>query len=695
MSTYNINTSVNLPYRTDIDGLRALAVLSVVCFHFFPQWFPGGFVGVDIFFVISGFLISSIIIRGLERDSFTFIRFYGKRVRRIFPALLVVLSISYIIGISILLPDENFQLGKHIFAGSTFISNFILWNESGYFDNAASTKPLLHLWSLGIEEQFYIVWPPLLWLLWKKKLNTTIIIGLIAITSFLLNIIIVQHDTVSAFYLPQTRFWELLIGSFLANTISSRFKYKYCTNSLGNVCVSHLLNNINSLFGLALIVLGVVLATPDQPYPSWLALLPTIGTALIIFSGVHTWLSNVILSSSILVWFGLISFPLYLWHWSLLSFVRLSLGQLPTPEIRIVIIFVSILLAWLTYRFIENPIRTGNHNKLKVTLLLSMMIMTGYIGYHNSNNISGFNTVLLSEVDKYHITDDVKKNSHENKFGKSGLEIYEEAFLKNPNYVEEMRELRRHVVRVPYCFLSKPNQSFEEFMSGIEVCLNIQNDRPNVLIIGDSHAADIYVALVNTHPTINFLQATGGRCTPIRTKHIELSDVSDRCTKLISYAINFAKKNKIDAVILAARWPNDFEGILNEINELRAENNKIILIGPPLEYTEDVYKIIARRDKTLSLDDYSKKFINLEKLSLNLRMHDFASKNQVYYIDRIKLYCDEKNICPLISSSGNLYILDYGHLLFHGSIYLGQQLLFNQSLTKFLERLDTIIMKGQ
>lgn len=175
-------------YRPDIDGLRAIAILSVVGFHAFPVWVKGGFVGVDIFFVISGFLISTIIFDNLERNTFSFIEFYSRRIKRIFPALLVVLIACFAFGWFTLFAEEYKQLGKHIAAGVGFVSNFVLWNESGYFDKAVETKPLLHLWSLGIEEQFYIAWPLLLWVVWKRNLNLLTTTIAVAAMSFVLNI---------------------------------------------------------------------------------------------------------------------------------------------------------------------------------------------------------------------------------------------------------------------------------------------------------------------------------------------------------------------------------------------------------------------------------------------------------------------------------------------------------------------------
>jgi peptidoglycan/LPS O-acetylase OafA/YrhL len=202
-------------YRPDIDGLRAIAVLSVVLFHAFPNWLNGGFIGVDVFFVISGYLISTIIFENLDKGIFSFADFYMRRIKRIFPALLLVLVVSYALGSVVLFNGELKQLAKHISAGASFYSNFILWNEAGYFDVSAETKPLLHLWSLGIEEQFYIVWPILLWMARKQKINLLLVTSIFAIASFFLNVKGVDKDSVATFYSPITRFWELLCGSIL------------------------------------------------------------------------------------------------------------------------------------------------------------------------------------------------------------------------------------------------------------------------------------------------------------------------------------------------------------------------------------------------------------------------------------------------------------------------------------------------
>jgi peptidoglycan/LPS O-acetylase OafA/YrhL len=379
-------------YRADIDGLRAVAVLLVVGFHASPLWVKGGFVGVDIFFVISGFLISTIIFGSLERNTFSFIEFYSRRVKRIFPALLLVLITCFAFGWFALLADEYKQLGKHIAAGAGFVSNLVLWSESGYFDNAGETKPLLHLWSLGIEEQFYIVWPLLLWAVCKTRFNILTITIAIATASFALNIWGIRIDSVATFYSPQTRFWELFAGSLLAWLTLHRKAAKFhhgLDHWLGVMVYAQApkadgstLRNVQAWLGAALIVAAVALTTKSSQFPGWWAVLPTLGAVLMIAAGMQAWLNRVVLSNKMLVWFGLISFPLYLWHWPLLSFARIVESEVPTRNIRIAAVLLSVLLAWLTYKLIERPIRFGPHSRARTIVLLVLMVIVGYVGYN-------------------------------------------------------------------------------------------------------------------------------------------------------------------------------------------------------------------------------------------------------------------------------------------------------------------------
>lgn len=369
----NQNNLLHPRYRSDIDGLRAIAVLSVVAFHAFPTTIKGGYIGVDVFFVISGYLISSIIYRNLTNNSFDFYEFYIRRVRRIFPTLLLVMFTCAVFGWFSLFSDEYKQLGKHMATGAIFVSNITLWNEAGYFDNSVETKPLLHLWSLGVEEQFYIFWPLMLWGAWKARINLFVVTVFLLVVSFYINISTVKADPVGAFYSPLTRFWELVSGSLLAwiNINYPGFFNKTSKSTL----------NVLSSLGLLLLLFGFLGGVnKGRLFPGFWAILPVVGALLIIASGPTAMVNRIMLSSRIAIWFGLISFPLYLWHWPILSFARIVESETPNSSIRIALIIISIAISWMTFTFVEHPVRFGNYQKPKFFILLLLMILVGFIG---------------------------------------------------------------------------------------------------------------------------------------------------------------------------------------------------------------------------------------------------------------------------------------------------------------------------
>lgn len=333
-------------YRPDIDGLRAVAVLAVLGFHAFPHSLPGGFVGVDIFFVISGFLISTLLFEGLESGGFSLLDFYRRRIRRIFPALAVVVLFSLAAGWFMLFPDEYTQLGKHAAAACAFVLNFQLWSESGYFDNAAESKPLLHLWSLAVEEQFYIVWPLVLAALWKQRANVLLITLCIGFISFWGNVDMVGRSASAAFYWPTTRFWELMMGA------AGAWRALYV-----HMPAKQTYRHVQGVLGALLIAAGFAIVSPGKAFPGWWALLPTVGALLIVDAGPASFFNKLVLSRSWLVAIGLISYPLYLWHWPLLAFLRIGAGGHPGDGASAVCLALSILLAWLTYALLEKKIR--------------------------------------------------------------------------------------------------------------------------------------------------------------------------------------------------------------------------------------------------------------------------------------------------------------------------------------------------
>ena len=369
-------------YRPDIDGLRAIAVILVIGYHAFPNLVKGGFIGVDIFFVISGYLISTILFTNLWNNKFSLSDFYFRRIRRIFPALIVVMGACLAFGWFALLAGEYKQLGKHIAGGAGFVSNFLLWNESGYFDNTGDTKPLLHLWSLGIEEQFYILWPILLLLASQRGVNFLVIASTVAGISFSLNLI--SQDGVAGFYSPQTRFWELLVGSALAYVVAhNTFVLKpigYLIRSFR--AVDHeALSDLKSLLGAFLLGASMIVIDNERYFPGIWATMPVMGTLMIINAGRNALINRVVLASRPLVWLGLISYPLYLWHWPLLSFAGILEGDIPSFAIRMAGILAALILSSVTYVIVEKPMRFGNGRKMKVAVLGMLMLLVGSAGY--------------------------------------------------------------------------------------------------------------------------------------------------------------------------------------------------------------------------------------------------------------------------------------------------------------------------
>ena len=336
-------------YRPDVDGLRALAVLAVLGYHAFPGAVTGGFVGVDVFFVISGFLITGIILEELGRGSFTFTGFYWRRIRRIFPALILVLGACLFLGWRVLLPDEFAQLGRHVAAGAGFVSNIALWRESGYFDSAAELKPLLHLWSLGIEEQYYLVWPLALFLVraYPRRILAMVLVG--GGLSFALNVALVAGHPSTAFYLPVTRFWELLGGSLLA--------------CLGFAMPARW-REPASFCGAALIAAAIVLLDGASTFPGVWALAPVVGAMLIISAGPSAWLNRMVFGNRLAVYIGLISYPLYLWHWPLLAYSRIVHGGEPPVSLRAALLALALVLSALTYELVEKKIRRAKAGTL-------------------------------------------------------------------------------------------------------------------------------------------------------------------------------------------------------------------------------------------------------------------------------------------------------------------------------------------
>lgn len=684
-------------YRPDIDGLRAIAIFSVIGYHAFPFWVKGGFIGVDIFFIISGFLISTIIFSSLSRNTFSFLEFYSRRIKRIFPALLLVLVACFAFGWFSLLADEYKQLGKHIAGGAGFISNFLFWNESGYFDTSADTKPLLHLWSLGIEEQFYILWPLLLWWAWKQKLNSLSIILIIGMISFVLNVQGTKTDPVAAFYSPQTRFWELVIGSLLA------YAALYRQNSLSTIKLridswlelivhSHpqggkgdTLRNVMSFLGLLFIVFGLLRITKEGHYPGTWALLPTIGAALIISAGAHAWVNRKILASRILVWFGLISYPLYLWHWPLLSFARIIESETPSRNIRIAAILISIVLAWLTYKLLEMPLRFGKFGTTKTVVLVFLMCIVGLGAYDafKNNRVSSGAAKVESLSSQIGWTIPVGSTEQ--------VGLCHNLFPERTLLTSKERDDN-------FCYLEK-NAPPNVLLVGDSLNLSLfpgisKNDKMNALVLSASMAAPFYNI------------RTAGNIDPIRWFNYKLTNqaldyalINDGIKVVVMSFLSgpLLTDTKGDFKITNIKNINDkdarhifTEALASTIKKLLENNKKIIYILPNPSLTYDIKSCLAsyrplkladNPEKTCSesYPDYLNRGGREYREWVSSVLKDFP---QVRVIDLAKLFCDKDNCWGM--KGGKVLYRDDTHLSVDGSEFVSPVLtaLISEELNK-------------
>lgn len=371
-----MNRSQSVPghaaYRPDIDGMRAIAVLAVVANHALPALATSGFVGVDVFFVLSGFLLTGIIHDEVVRGAFSYSSFYWRRCRRIIPALVVTLALTWMLGALLLTGSEFASLGWHIEAAGIFASNIALWREVGYFDTAANAKPLLHLWSLGIEEQFYLLWPTLAVVLIKLPKYRVTALALISLCSLALCWWAGAAHPSAAFYLLPARFWELSCGGLLAFAMA-RGTLARGTVAPGTAAVdesaratwrdttvARLLPNVVSGVGASLLLASFVLIDDRRIYPGVWAVLPVAATVALLAAGPHAWFNRVVLGSTVAVWFGIISYPLYLLHWPLLSFFSVIRSDLGVPQTdrdiyAVGLALLAVVLAFVTYRYIELP----------------------------------------------------------------------------------------------------------------------------------------------------------------------------------------------------------------------------------------------------------------------------------------------------------------------------------------------------
>jgi peptidoglycan/LPS O-acetylase OafA/YrhL len=510
-------------YRPDIDGLRAVAVTLVVNFHGFPEALPGGFVGVDIFFVISGFLITGIIARELDQQRFSLAGFYARRVRRIFPALIVVLAATLVLGWLWMLPMAYAQLSADVVASGAFFSNFAQLAQSGYFDIESSKKPLLHLWSLGIEEQFYLFWPLLLMAASRLRLNMLAVAVAIALASFALNVALIGSNPVATFYLPFTRAWELAVGAGLA-----------C--GWDRISQTSAASNLRATIGIALIAVSVGLLDTHSAFPGWWAALPVAGAALLL-SAPAAWGCRHLLASRPMVWIGLVSYPMYLWHWPLLVFFTIiKFGPLTLLE-RELVLQASLLLAALTYLFVEKPFRSHRPSQLRIAGLCATMVLISAAG---------------------------------------GIVVYGQGFdFRMPAEIRAMADVRTDSSKWRFheCLLDTSRE-----MTFAESCVD-RDRRPLVMLWGDSTAAALLPGLRQAQQTHNFgiAQFTASSCVPALDTDVAREP---NCRAINDKVLALARKLQPDVVLLHAAWGGHFDGVAKTVAALKQQTAaRVVVLG--------------------------------------------------------------------------------------------------------------------
>lgn len=552
---------MNIKYRPDIDGLRALAIVPVLLFHAGFSTFSGGYVGVDVFFVISGFLITSILLKDIHNSSYSIIDFYERRIRRIFPALFSVILFVLLVAPFALLPDDYNFLPKEVAGALLFVSNIVSWRKSGYFSSDAEERPLLHTWSLGVEEQFYIFAPIILFfiIVKLKRKPDLFLLGIFA-ASFLLSIFLTGPKPSAAFYLLPSRTWELMAGSLLALNRVAKPR-------------SALLNELIALAGFAAIVGSVFLFNAKTAFPGYAAALPVFGSVCIIFAAQQT-LVGKLLSLKPVVFIGLISYSLYLWHWPLIVFFR-NWNLLMDSSGRWLVVAVSLVIATLSWRFIERPFRNRS------AFPAARLYKTSAVGL-----------AILVAVSAATWT----KGGWPTRFSPQT-----QAFIAAHKDFSPARSSCHFNGGVPetssYCHFG--------------------TEKPTVAVWGDSHGVELSRALGNNH--VSLYEITYSACPPALGFQL---DVRPNCIAHNQRAINFIEADKaIKVVVMVARYeayPTSFYRNLNESAEqLMAHGKKVIIVGPVPSPGVDVPTTLARgRDPQFAFNnpafDNIKKYIDAD-----------------------------------------------------------------------------------
>jgi len=627
-----------MKYRPEIDGLRALAVIPVILFHAGFHNFSGGFVGVDVFFVISGYLITSIILAEKQAGTFSLINFYERRARRILPALFFVILVCIPFAWYWLLPSGMMSFANAVVAVSTFVSNILFWQTTGYFTPATELRPLLHTWSLAVEEQFYLFFPVFLIVTWR--LGKRWILRILVVTA-VLSLALAEWGSIdhpeAAFYLLPTRGWELLVGAFLA------FYFSY----VGKPSAGNSICQVGSAVGLILIAVAIFSFDELTPFPSLYALVPTIGTAMVILFGTQGTLVGMLLGNKFLVGVGLISYSAYLWHHPLMAFARNRAADEPSSLLLGTLAASSLFLAYFSWKYVEKPFRDKRRFSRKEIFgwgaaVSGLLVVFGLIG----NLTTGF----LYRYDE------------------------EDRFLASLQHSEAGGYVQKRFGEL----LMRP---FDEL-----------DDRRRILIIGDSYAKDLVNALHDGGFTENIQMATRhvshgcGNLFIERDKFADKIAESDarRCEgKGIYEDTELRELMKLaDEIWFASAWRIwQAELIEESVSNTEQHAMKPVRVFGRKNFGEvNIKKLLSlgAQERLKSMGD-----VTVDAIRANAILRN--SLDADVFVDIQALICGaDQNTCALFSLNGDLISHDGRHLTQRGAKFLGEKLARHSSLSSLV-----------
>lgn len=668
-------------YRSDIDGLRAIAVSIVIFFHFGIPGFSGGFIGVDVFFVLSGYLIGSIIVRQLKEDKFSLTQFYFRRIRRLFPVFVVVILVTTIAAYLIMLPSDFKEFGQSVIASSVYLSNILFYLEAGYFDTASHLKPLLHTWSLSVEEQFYIIFPILAWCIYRLNKSWLLPIFLfLTILSLIAAQWYLPKDTSAVFYLYPFRAWEMFLGVCLASYTIPQIR-----SAKGN--------SLLALLGFAMILIPGLFYTKSTAFPGLSALIPCLGTCILLYTGRSTSFTDIVLTNPVSVFLGKISYSLYLWHWPIFVLYMYDKGDQPQALDIVLMTTLTLLSALASWKYIETPFRQGRVIFSKTAL-----------GVFSATAVVSL--ALIAIGGSFHLTKGLPQRFDS----------------QTANFAEAANDL--------FGDLSGCQEMGNATFPDLEYCMigDPLNSDSYTLIWGDSHGGAYkrgfeYANKNTKHPAL--LAWTGG-CPPVfgidKDESVSSRAIDAQCSKRNQAVYDLLQSDKrINAVVLVGRWSYYLSGegtgvdehnkislwpengnktevkdqsaffierFINTIEKLNQSQHTVFVVEQPPEFSQYKARIVAldlikgkTKENIAILTNEKYQQVKARQGDIQQAIEGAIKKDMLTLLNTHSFFCDEKQCSVLIDDSPAYF--DNNHLSSSGAVKVSAMF---QPLISFLNQ---------